>query len=286
MDASVYKSEVAAAFDRASAAYDRAGVEFFTPMGRRLVDRVAPLPGERVLDVGCGRGACVFPAAERVGPAGTVVGIDIAPGMIEEAVKEAERRGVAGRMRLRVMDGERPDFPAESFDVVTGSYSVIFFPDAPAALSRYARLLTAGGRIGFTSPVFTDDTFPFLPPVFTGLIPRELLRSLPPEWRPERLRERFNSWLADPADLTRTMEACGFRGVECVDENVRLVAASGAAWVEWSYTQGMRLLWEHLGPAEREALRERLVVGLDALRVAGGPVVIDTPVRYVTATTR
>ncbi|AZQ74570.1 class I SAM-dependent methyltransferase [Streptomyces luteoverticillatus] len=282
MDTSTYKSEVAAAFDRAAAAYDRLGVEFFTPMGHRLVDRLAPLPGERVLDVGCGRGACVFPAAERVGANGTVVGIDIAPGMIEETTKEAARQGV-GNVRLRVMDGERPDFPEGSFDVVTGSYSVIFFPDAPAALARYARLLAGRGRIGFTTPVFTDDTFPFLPPVFTELIPRELLRNLPPEWRPERLRQRFNSWLADPADLVRTLEGCGFRDVVCEDETVRLVAASGTAWVEWSHTQGMRLLWEHLGPADREALRERLVSSLDALRVDGGPLTIDTPVRYVTA---
>ncbi|MFF4159689.1 class I SAM-dependent methyltransferase [Streptomyces sp. NPDC001678] len=282
MDTSTYKSEVAAAFDRAAAAYDRLGVEFFTPMGRRLVDRVAPLPGERVLDVGCGRGACVFPAAERVGAAGSVVGIDIAPGMIEETAKEAARQG-AGNVRLRVMDGEYPDFPEETFDVVTGSYSVIFFPDAPAALARYARLLTGRGRIGFTTPVFTDDTFPFLPPVFTELIPRELLRNLPPEWRPERLRQRFNSWLADPADLAGTLRECGFRDVVCADETVRLVAASGTAWVEWSHTQGMRLLWEHLGPADREALRRRLVSSLDAMRVDGGPLTIDTPVRYVTA---
>lgn len=171
MDTSTYKSEVAAAFNSAAATYDRLGVEFFTPMGRRLVERAAPAVGDRVLDVGCGRGACVFPAAERVGPEGRVVGIDVAEAMIEEATKEAALRDAA-MVELRVMDGEHPDFAPHSFDVVLGSYSVIFLPDAPTALARYAPLLSPGGRLAFTSPVFSDDTFPFLPPVFTELIPR------------------------------------------------------------------------------------------------------------------
>ncbi|MFE9119649.1 class I SAM-dependent methyltransferase [Streptomyces sp. NPDC007172] len=285
MDTSTYKTEVAAAFNSAAASYDRLGVEFFTPMGRRLVERAAPGEGARVLDIGCGRGACVFPAAERVGPSGHVTGIDVAEAMIEEATKEAALWD-ASTVELRVMDGEYPDFAPRSFDVVLGSYSIIFLPDAPAALARYAPLLSPGGRLAFTSPVFTDDTFPFLPPVFTELIPRELLLDLPPQWQPERLQERFNSWLADAADLTRTLEEAGFQEVSVVDEPVRLVAESGLAWVDWSHTQGMRLLWNHLSDDKRQQLRTRLIGSLDAMRDGDGPVTIDTPVRYVTADVR
>ncbi|THA82892.1 methyltransferase domain-containing protein [Streptomyces sp. A0592] len=283
MDKTTYKAHVTAAFDRAAGSYDRMGVTFFTPMGRRLVERAAPRPGQRVLDVGCGRGACLFHAAALVGAGGRVLGIDIAPAMIEEARKEAADLGVAN-VELRVMDGEFPDLPTRSFDVVTGSYSLIFFPDARAALPRYAELLADGGRIAFTSPVFTDDTFPFLPPVFTELIPRSLLENLPPQWRPEELQKRFNSWLAEEADLRRALESAGFHEVEITDEPVDLVAPSGEAWVAWSHTQGMRLLWEHLPDDDRERLRVRLTGALDEMRHDGGPLSIDTPVRYVTAT--
>lgn len=282
VDGTAYKAAVTRAFDRAAAHYDRMGVEFFTPMGRRLVERVAPVPGDRVLDVGCGRGAALFPAAALTGPGGAVLGIDIAPAMIEETRREAERQGVAN-VELRTMDGEHPRLPARSFDLITGSYSVIFLPDAPAALARYAELLADGGRIGFTSPVFTDDTFPFLPPVFTDLIPRSLLDNLPPEWQPEALRRRFNSWLGRVGDLRRTMEKAGFTDVEVLDEPVELVAASGEAWVDWSHTQGMRLLWTHLPAEESARLRRRLITALDAMRDGDGPLTISTPVRYVTA---
>ncbi len=282
MDSTTYKATVARAFDRASTSDDRTGVEFFLPMGARLVDKVAPRPGERVLDVGCGLGACLFPAAERVGPAGSVLGIDIAEGAVEQARMLAEAGGYE-TVSVRVMDGEHPDLPERSFDVVTGSYSVIFLPDAPAALPRYAALLAAGGRLGFTSPVFTDDTFPFLPPVFTGLIPMALLRTMPPEWQPEALSRRFNRWLADPAELTETMRVAGFTDVAVCDEPVDMVAGSGTAWVDWSHTQGMRLLWQHLPEREAAELRARLIAALDAMRGGDGLITIPVPVRYVTA---
>lgn len=282
MDTSIYKRTVTQTFDRAADTYDRMGVEFFTPMGERLVERVAPRPGERVLDVGCGLGACLFPAAERVGAEGRVLGIDIAASMVEQARRTAAGRGVT-TVSARVMDGEFPDLPERGFDVVTGSYSLIFLPDAPAALPRYAALLADGGRIGFTSPVFTDDTFPFLPPLFTDLIPRSLLSGLPPEWQPDALARRFNGWLGDPRRLAATVEAAGFTAVAVEDEMVAMVAESATAWVDWSHTQGMRLLWDHLSEAAAAALRSRLTTALDAMRDGSAPLTIDVPVRYVTA---
>jgi O-methyltransferase/aklanonic acid methyltransferase len=282
LDSKVYKSTVTEAFNDAAATYDQLGVEFFTPMGRRLVERADPQPGESVLDVGCGRGAALFAAAARVGRQGRVVGIDIAPAMIEHAAQWAQQSGL-GNVELRVMDGEHPDFRPASFDVVLGSYSLIFLPDAPAAVARYARVMRPNGRIAFTSPVFTDDTFPFLPPVFTELIPTALLRNLPPDWQPEALSRRFNAWLGDTAALARTMQDAGFRDVEVVDEPVDLVAPDGTTWVDWSHTQGMRLLWKHLPPAESAQLRERLITALDDMR-GDDPLHLPTPVRYVVAT--
>lgn len=277
-----YKTKVTAAFNGAAATYDRLGVEFFTPMGRRLVERAAPRPGQRLLDVGCGLGATLLPAARRVGPRGSALGIDIAEAMIEEARREAVRQGI-GNVELRVMDGEHPDLPARSFDLVLGSYSVIFLPDARAALARYARLLDDGGRIAFTSPVFTRDTFPFLPPLFTRWIPLSLLDHLPAAWHPEQLHRQLHSWLEDPADLDAALRTAGFRDVEIADESVDMTAASGEDWVAWSHTQGMRLLWQHLPEDEAAALRDRLTGGLDALRGDDGLIHIDVPVRYVTA---
>ena len=54
-------------YDDVADVYDTTGVEFFTPLGRRLVEQAGMREGERVLDIGCGRGAVLLPAAEAVG---------------------------------------------------------------------------------------------------------------------------------------------------------------------------------------------------------------------------
>ncbi|MGH3770139.1 MAG: methyltransferase domain-containing protein [Pseudonocardiaceae bacterium] len=188
MGAAGYKAEVTDVFNHAAATYDRLGVEFFTPMGRRLVELITPQVGGRVLDVGCGRGAYLFPAAAAVGAAGHLVGIDIAPAMIEEARREADLLEL-GSVELVVMDAEDPRFAPSSFDYIIGSFSIIFLPDSFAALTRFGTLLAPGGKLAFTSPAFTHGTFHFLPPLFTHIITNEILYHIPEKWQPHRLME-------------------------------------------------------------------------------------------------
>lgn len=282
MDTREYKGRVVETFDRGASDYDREGVEFFAPMGRRLVALAAPREGARVLDVGCGRGACLFPAAEAVGASGTAVGIDIAPAMVEHARREAAERGLR-QVEVAVMDAEHPAFGAASFDVVVGSFSIIFLPDAPSVLPRYARLLAPGGRLAVTSPVFTDDTFPFLPPMFTDVITDDFLTDIPEEWRPRAVARRISGWLQDETDVVATLATAGFGRARVVDEPVPMEISSGRDWVVWSRTKGMRLLWQWLSPDRTRRLEDRIVAALEARRDAGGRIRVDMPVRYVLA---
>ena len=55
------------------------GPDYWDYVGIRLVEHANLASGDRVLDIGCGTGSSLFPAAERVGPEGYVVGIDICP---------------------------------------------------------------------------------------------------------------------------------------------------------------------------------------------------------------
>lgn len=280
-DAASFKSRVIDVFDRAAASYDQ-GVEFFTPMGARLVELVAPRVGGRVLDIGCGRGACLFPAAAAVGGAGRVVGIDIAPAMIEETSREADQRKL-GNVELVVMDAEDLRFALGSFDYITGSYSIIFLPDSFAALTRFATLLAPGGKLAFSSPVFTRDTFPFLPAPFTHLITEEFLQHIEPDWQPHRIVERYYSWLMTPEVLVATLEAAGFGNVVIRDEPVQMITSSGRDWVAWSRTQGMRLFWNNLPEQPRRELESLIITELDSRRAADGRITLDVPVRYVIA---
>jgi O-methyltransferase/aklanonic acid methyltransferase len=56
------------------------GPDYWEYFGVRLVDRAAIYPGARLLDIGCGTGSSLFPAAEKTGARGYAIGIDICPG--------------------------------------------------------------------------------------------------------------------------------------------------------------------------------------------------------------
>jgi SAM-dependent methyltransferase len=111
-----------------------------------VVDRLAPGPGVRWLDLACGTGA----VAERAAAAGAdVVGIDLAPGLIDTARERAADLGLD--IDYRVGDCEALDLADASFDVVSSTCGVMFAPDHAAAARELARVTRPGGRIGLAN---------------------------------------------------------------------------------------------------------------------------------------
>lgn len=116
------------------------------PVGERLVELAELRPGDRVLDVATGIGEPAVTAAKRVGPGGSVVGTDIAPGMIELARERAAQAGV-GNVEFREVDAETLDVGESEFDAVLCRFGLMFFPDLGEALRRMRRALRPGGRL-------------------------------------------------------------------------------------------------------------------------------------------
>jgi SAM-dependent methyltransferase len=147
--AAAQKAQTGAFFSRIAPDYDVAGPGCFAHFGRRLVEVADIEPGQRVLDVATGRGAVLFPAAERVGPTGAVSGIDLAEGMVRLTSEEAAHRGVPAQ--IEVMDAERLDFPDATFDRVLCGFGIMFFPQLDRALSEFHRVLKPGGRVALST---------------------------------------------------------------------------------------------------------------------------------------
>jgi ubiquinone/menaquinone biosynthesis C-methylase UbiE len=114
----------------------------------RVLELVDAKPGMRILDLACGPGTLTRRLAAQVSPGGEVVGVDLAPGMIELA----QAAGIPNA-RFEVMDIEQLSFPAASFDAAACGHGLQFVPNLGAALGGTVRVLRLGARLAASVPV-------------------------------------------------------------------------------------------------------------------------------------
>ena len=122
--------------------------EQIAPLGLAAMERAKVAAGERVLDVGCGCGHTTLELASRVGPRGSVTGIDISTPMLERARERARERGLAG-IRFLNADAQSTRLEAASFNLVFSRFGVMFFADPTAAFATLRASLAPGGRVSF-----------------------------------------------------------------------------------------------------------------------------------------
>jgi SAM-dependent methyltransferase len=110
------------------------------PFGRAAIDALAPAQGESALDVGSGFGCATRELALRLGPSGSVLGIDLCEPFLAAARAEAP-----GNVRYLSADAQTHAFDA-SFDLCFSRFGVMFFDDPPAAFANLRRALRPRGR--------------------------------------------------------------------------------------------------------------------------------------------
>ncbi len=111
-------------------------------------------PGDTVVDIGSGSGVDALVAAQKTGPGGEVVGIDITPAMIQKA-REIIRQAAVDH--VRVTEGRADDIPLDNgcADVVTSNGVINLVPDKKRAFEEIHRILTPGGRIQISDIVLS-----------------------------------------------------------------------------------------------------------------------------------
>jgi len=122
------------------------------PLTEQMLDLAGVTVGSRVLDLGAGTGDQTVLAAQRVGPGGSVLAIDVSASMLDFA-REAARAAGLGNVRTRVMDAQRLELESGSFDAAIARFSLQFVPDVRRALAEVRRVLKPGGR--FAAAVFS-----------------------------------------------------------------------------------------------------------------------------------
>jgi SAM-dependent methyltransferase len=116
------------------------------PVHDELFERLAPQPGERVLDLGSGTAAIALRAAR----AGTdAVALDSSAPLLDKAREDAEAEGLA----VRLDEGNVEYLPYEDgeFDVIASAFGFIFSADHANVAGELARVARPGARLGFTA---------------------------------------------------------------------------------------------------------------------------------------
>ncbi len=188
-------------------------------------------PGATVLDLGSGAGIDVLLAAARVGPTGTVIGVDMTPAMIERARANAADAGLAN---VEIREGVIEALPVDdhSVDLVISNCVVNLSPNKPAVFGEIARVLKPAGRMSISDIVV--------------------------EWLPDWMREAaalHNACIAGAipeGEYVRGLEAAGLTEVEVTQRIV------------YSKQQLKEMLAsEDLQPVLDAMPRERLEAALD-----------------------
>ena len=235
-------------FERAAADYDTA-LPFFARFGRRLVEVAAVAPGERVLDVACGNGASLLPAAQAVGPGGRALGIDAAPAMVATAASRIADAGLGPSVDVRVGDAADLDVEDATVDVALCGFTIMLVADPARVCAELRRVVRPGGRVALSMPTGAGPEWGFQGELMMAYLPRAT-RPLPPPPGP-------------PPDLHSLLTGVGFGRVDLLDEVEDFVFADADVWWRWVWSQGMRAVLEALPPDALDDLRadaaERLV---------------------------
>jgi len=116
------------------------------PVADILIDRARPLAGERVIDIGCGSGATTIAFAQKVGPSGHVLGVDVSGPMLERA------RQIAPKdlsVEFALADATIYPFESASFDLLASRFGVMFFADPVKSFANLRKALRPSGRLAF-----------------------------------------------------------------------------------------------------------------------------------------
>jgi ubiquinone/menaquinone biosynthesis C-methylase UbiE len=179
-----------------------------------LIERAGITPGSSVLDIGTGTGEVALRACRAVGKRGRVVGVDSVEEMLRIARRKARRQGV-NNVEFKRMSFEELEFPAGSFDIAVGNYSICCCLDYEVALKECLRILKPGGLLMYNHSGPADPLeFQLALKIFeryqTGRPSKRLREIREASLAQKNAVEKFR----DPYLTLTTMRGLGFREAE------------------------------------------------------------------------
>jgi SAM-dependent methyltransferase len=186
-----------------------------------LIARAAIVSGERALDIGCGTGATTLALAERVGPDGSVLALDISEPMLALARRRCAERHY-DHVRFVHADAQTHRFESAGRDLLMSRLGVMFFADPVAAFANLKGALRPGGRIAFVCGGPLERNPWVALPLAVGV------RHLGPS-TPQPPRAPGPLALSEPDYIEEILNAAGFAAVAIDTASIEILGAADAA---------------------------------------------------------
>jgi ubiquinone/menaquinone biosynthesis C-methylase UbiE len=255
--------------------WDRFFDEQMAFLNHRLVADARLRSGMRVLDLGSGTGYPALLAAQAVGPAGRVIGLDLAPSMLEVARRKAAALGLPN-VRFKEKDVSTLPFDTATLDAITSRFCLMFLPDVPAAAREIARVLSPSGRLA-AAVWSAPERNPYI------RIPMDVIKQfidLPPP--DPSVPGIFR--LANPGDLAGLLAIAGLADIHEEEFLADVRFASGEEYFEslMDIAAPIQNLFATLSDQPKAEARTRIIQAAEAYR-RDGTVALPIAVRFVSA---
>jgi ubiquinone/menaquinone biosynthesis C-methylase UbiE len=250
------RARVIPVFNMVAAGYDDAALRFSPFCADRLIARLNPAPGTKLLDIATGTGVVALAAAQAVGDQGRVMAIDLAEAMLDRFQEKIVKFGIRN-IDLHVMDAGSLEFRRDYFDYVVCSFGIFFLPDMAAALREWVRVLKPGGRVVFTT--FGKSAFQPMMELFIKRLQRHGVLSPDDSSTPAGMR------LADLGRCRDLLSSAGLRQIEVTTEQLGYHLKDESQWWDVLWNSGTRGWIGQIPPAQQELFKAETLAEIHPL---------------------
>jgi len=234
-------------FDRIAPGYDGAALRFYPFCADRMIIRLNPARGSKILDVATGTGAVALAAVQAIGDGGRVTAIDLAEGMLDRLQEKIVKFGIQN-IDLHVMDGTSLDFRRDYFNYVVCSFGITCLSDMSAGLKEWTRVTKPGGYVMFS--VFGLQAFqPMMKLLVERLAHYDIVL-------PDGDAAGSATRLADAAHCRDLLQGAGLEDIAVITEQFGYHLKDETQWWDVVWNSTMRE-WIEKIPSQRSELFRR-----------------------------
>jgi len=255
-------------WDRASKNFGKVGPKYWSYFGEQLVEQCEIKHGQAILDIGCGIGASLLPAAKKVGERGHTVGIDISSGMVEECIKNGQQEN-HNNIDVRVMDANKLEFKDNKFDYIINGFGFPYLYYGDKKFTEVRRVLKSNGKFSFVTWAMQEDT-----KWITEVVQRHLNDEKKEHNKDDNKENDQNSIdICSPEGLRTVLEQADFKEIKISTEEKLFTYKDKEEWWNEMWANAIRGILEKIQDRGNEYLfkfKEDAFEGLEQFRTEEG----------------